>query len=586
MIKKLFINKQIFTVLLIFSMILFSSILFYLINYVNVDIPFMDSLRFINYYDQFLNKEISIYDMYLDGKSQNRSILGFLYIYINASIFGLNIKLFSYFLVIFLLFSFLIITLVVFRLFDFDNNNRKFILFLTLFTIVSLLFSINNWELIFLDFGVILFFKNLTLILYWYFIYIFLQKEISDTKKWIPIYIFSICIVLLISASWSYSFVISTISVLTIYIFMQSKKTNLLNLLLLIFVLIFSLSLYIFIGKNNSLSQESLNIYNIFIGFLYYIFSVNIGIETSSALHFNKDYVLIYGFFIFVSSIYYSVRFIQNKQMIFPIFLIGYGIFTTIAMSITRCNIDLSGVASRHNIDVSYIYIGLLILIYYNIGIEKNLKFKKNHILLFVLIISVHLVGQAITWMNELQKAPYRKAAIEEYRKFILDRDKLVQFTILNPNSDLLQNQQNITINAIEVLKKYNLSVFKNIKYQIKLDQNSELLDGKFYQDNWVSQTLKSYMNTGNGKLNIDIYLPNENFVPNSLTLFVDDVFIGIYEIQESGTYHFEFNLDSNKNIELKAVFGKAINQKKLRLNEDERELSAIINKFEFEKIK
>jgi len=133
---------------------------------------------------------------------------------------------------------------------------------------------------------------------------------------------------------------------------------------------------------------------------------------------------------------------------------------------------------------------------------------------------------------------------------------------------------KNSTKIGLDILKKYKLSVFKNI--------TPAMFNIKLYDDNWAGPNLTAHMNTAGGKLYVDLFLPNEHFSPNTLTIFIDGVSIGTKVMSEAGTHHLEFKTLSNKNVSIRAVFGKSFNPKRLGIGEDQRELSAIVTRFEF----
>jgi len=283
---------------------------------------------------------------------------------------------------------------------------------------------------------------------------------------------------------------------------------------------------------------------------------------------------------IIATVLYFNSRMYQKTYL--PIFLQSYTFFVIILVLIGRYSLDdwLWGSNTWYQVHTKVGLVSAIWIILYATNITNNSFTNKIKLFSFILFF-ILFIGLMFGTYNELKRAPYVKIWYQNIQKcmFVDAKDMPINPDGMTP----LMVDEKTTEFGLNVLKKYKLSVFKNILYTAILDKNTKLLDGELYSDNWVGPNLKMYMKTGGGKLHIDLYLPNEHFSPNSLTIFIDGVSIGTQFIKEVGTHHLEFKTLPNKNVILKAVFGRSIIPKELGIGEDQRELSAIVNRFEFE---
>lgn len=279
--------------------------------------------------------------------------------------------------------------------------------------------------------------------------------------------------------------------------------------------------------------------------------------------------------------LYYKSK--MSHKTYLPLFLHGYTFFVIILVLIGRTSFVENpwdwGINNWYQVHTKISLVSSIWIMMFTLDkLKYNVK-SMNYFISVIFLILLSTLSFGIK--NDLKRAPYIKLWYQEFQRWMyINVDEMP----INSNQEtpLLASYENTKI-GLDILKKYKLSVFKNIVYATKLDKNTELFTGKLYNDNWVGANLKMYMNTVDGKLNIDLYLPNEHYSPNSLTIFIDGVSIGTQDIKEIGMHHLEFKTLPNKNVVVRAVFGKSIVPKELGIGEDQRELSAIVNRFEFE---
>ncbi|MCX6726969.1 MAG: hypothetical protein NTY75_04175, partial [Candidatus Shapirobacteria bacterium] len=159
----------------------------------------------------------------------------------------------------------------------------------------------------------------------------------------------------------------------------------------------------------------------------------------------------------------------------------------------------------------------------------------------------------------------------------------------LFPTDDSLESllwPKKETLNAIGVLKKYKLSVFREDMYSKKIVK----LFG-WNSDGWIGKNVMARVTSGEeGILSMNVYLPTEIFskvYKNSLILqiIIDGKIIDEQKFSngsfDKGAVDITLNVPKNETLSLELKLDKFYIPAEFDLGKDLRELGIIINKIE-----
>ncbi len=145
------------------------------------------------------------------------------------------------------------------------------------------------------------------------------------------------------------------------------------------------------------------------------------------------------------------------------------------------------------------------------------------------------------------------------------------------------------TIHGLDIMKKYNLNIYYDSQKNFVYKNGNVLLNGQisegvlgpgWYQPEqdsvWISKRARITFRSGSkGDLKVKGYLPNF-LSPNTIILKINDKII--YQGDHSGTFEIQKHIDMNTMIMLDIELSDSVIPKDKGLNQDMRELGAIIN--------
>lgn len=304
---------------------------------------------------------------------------------------------------------------------------------------------------------------------------------------------------------------------------------------------------------------------------------------------------LLLGFFVTVFYVYTIWLFVKTKmykKTLLPLLLQGYSFFIIMLILIGRYKYGTFwGISSWYHVHTKLGMAACIwILIYAFSKDQKSKSFSPASLALNSVIgYSSYLVIACCLLLGiyaDISRAPY----VREWYKNIANYmyvDASDMPVDKNGNTPLLTDKST-TIKCLRILKKYRLSVFRDsydiVKPGPELTNKTQLILGNYYTDGWISKVIKVKMNTGmRGHLLGKIYLPDKNFAPNGITIFLNNTEIYSQRFNGTGSFFFEVDCEQDKEAIVKIVMDKAIIPKQLGINEDQRELSAILSEFYFE---
>jgi len=452
------------------------SLLGFAAYYVFIDalqpqVPYMDSLRFLQYYDEYQRGVTALGATWNQG--DHRGLLMQLLVYLNAAIFGLNV----WYAV---LLSGLVLLATVamlggeawYSLADLQMAPRKKLtLYFWLCLIISIgTFSFANWELFTLDFGAAIFLKNFSFILYW----IVLDRAvISRPRQWRWVLcglVLAPVIVLVVAYGWVYPFVGASLALLALRWLSSTDGSTRRVIALLAGELVAAMLVYLMAGvlfpseRVGWGSAGPMALYNGALSAMLASASVFVGGEV--LLHMGVSTILV-GVLgacliaqgISVSSLYAS-RAITTSRSMLPAALIAYGGLDIAAIAYARGRYEPElAMASRYYMDFFLAFLGVIWggCLYHHgrIGRNKVRRFATGGTLAGIALVSIFFAGQLATDLAEWKKAPYRRAAFDAMR------DVTLKNQIGESEAKLLQAPQTVAAQAAEIQRRYRLGPFR-----------------------------------------------------------------------------------------------------------------------------
>lgn len=522
-------NFKLYFVCTLLIAVIFIAMYFKYVVTLSPDAVYMDTLRFLTYFeDSELNKS-SLYTTWNQG--DHHFLLPQFVVYLSAKFFNLNIigSILSSGIVI-LLTSMFLVNEQYWTINSYGHKYKYIILTILSFVTFIALFSLANWELYCLDVGVALFVKNLIFVIYW----IYLNKALASDED---LFLKSILllstpiIILLIAGGWSYAFIMATIiCIVATYSDLFGKKRF---VTLLVITLIISQLLYIEIGHymysgrgDFSVSNKISSYWNIIVGLFTGLSSIFIGTETMSALKMPILMKIIIPIPAITAT---SLVLMKSRNLPFvPLALISYSILHLLAVAYARGRFDSDlTMAPRYYMDLSLFIIGSIwvyCIYFVSIGYNKISLVIKFFILTALMMF---LTGQWVTFKNEWQKAPYRAAAFNQLKRITL--------TGVNSEEDsaMLQSSFFTAKKGVDIQRNFELGPFRNIKCTEPFH-----LSGWFDEENigWIGKESTSIIKNCGPFLHMEIFIP-EKFTPKTIYIEINN------------TYKFSKNVIPNQNI-------------------------------------
>jgi len=278
----------------------------------------------------------------------------------------------------------------------------------------------------------------------------------------------------------------------------------------------------------------------------------------------NNIYLFI-GLIITLIFIYAIYRFIKTKMYIktyLPILFIAYSFFVFILVIIGRNNDDWGWYVSFwYTVHTKFAAIGTILIFSYDISTSKH-RIK----ILNLVFISILFCGIVYGNCVELRRVPYERQYYLEKQPYLFAENINELPVDQNGNTPLLHTPQ-MTMNSINILKKYRLSVYRYYdayeKMQIntgKLNnvtlENYKILKGVF-DDKWTERTVELLVPVkSEGKIIINGYYPKNITGNEKIKVFANDKYLMDYTITNTNfTIEIPQTPNSNARIKLESNF-------------------------------
>jgi hypothetical protein len=488
---------------------------FWYMQLLHPDVAFMDTLRFLSYFDASERGERSIWSTWNQG--QHRGLLPQTFVYLNAKYFGFNVYYAALSAGVFIALTYVVVIwdILRHRVAPVGTCESWWFALSVCMTVVAL-FSFSNWELYSLDVGSALFLKNLIFVIFWFFVSR-LSATSSSTFRF-ALMVAGPCIVMLIAFGWAFPFVGATVvAVIVVNGFERIKAST--GLVALLGLLIISLVAYVLAGALGALTVAPRNFdqqnagLNNFVSAIFLAFgSIFVGIETSSVY---KPLMVLQGLgagacivgigFLLADSLKFNGRPISQ---FLPMALLIYGVIDLVLVAFARGRFEpTSAMASRYFSDFCFIPIGVVWLTYFDRvgGLSKTLakqgRASKVQLCAVGIMVTCFLVGQALTSIHEWKKAPYRSAAFNEMR----------QATVRAAHGDrdvsMLQAPTDVAIKGARVQRDYGIGVFTGLRCSYKAAG-----------DGWIEASHTVTLRNCGADLRLEFFLPN-NFPEKIITV-------------------------------------------------------------------
>jgi hypothetical protein len=328
-----------------------------------------------------------------------------------------------------------------------------------------------------------------------------------------------------------------------------------------------------------------------FKAFLAGLSGITLDIHTfSERLKSNELIIFINGSVVLLLGLYAIFRLIKlkiYKKTYLPLLLIMYSIGSIFTIRLGRLNGGwLQIVNDWYSFHLYFYLVGSLWILYFDlfkrfdVTLSKSVKniFQHNKLVItlslvwLTIIFSVQIYSNAFQWI----RAPY------VYQWYTVKK-KAILFPSKESLKTLLWNEQD-SLKAISILKKYKLSVFREVSHLEPINK----LSG-WYDDGWIEKNSYSQIISGNeGLLLINAYLPKEIYskVYNrslQLIIILNGIIIKKFDFSntafDKGPISIILNIPKNKILSLELKLDKSYVPSKMNMGNDTRNLGIVIQK-------
>lgn len=565
-------------ILILSLLFLFSYYIFY-IHSATANVVFQDQFRYLEtVIEKYFNGSLSFSSLWID-KVEHRVFAYKLIFLGNALFFHLNTILEMYIGAVILL-SISIIVYIIYRKSLINFSNETFIQ--TSFLIIAfIIFSLSQHANVYFSGGMAL----MLAVLMFLVTFIVLDKIIinENNSTNIQLVLFSLSTFFtatIFGTGYSSGFLCSLLLVLLLKISIIEKnfnKRNLKTLSVAIVTLIVTAFIYLYNFDENLKGSSSDYFINKMIGILsnplssikFFLLTIAgsfiHGDRYSHYLNQSPTFVTIISLIglVLLSLYVYSIKlFISShmyKKTYLPIFLIFYALFTCILILVGRLDYGITyGMQPRYITSTQYGIIGCLWILMYYLQSNKDLPTFKKYALILVLL--VIFSGEIITNIQEWKIAPYRKADFERMRNVAISYGSN-DSNGLKKEVKLFNDVEERVIHGLKILKKYNLNVWYD--YNLKIGNTLDMA-------NLISSSER--------KLSLEGYIPDHEFLKRIELKIFDGNALLAEKTLTKGAFKIEYDVNKNSTISLMIFIDKSFVPREKGINNDNRELSIIIN--------
>ncbi len=428
----------------------------------------------------------------------------------------------------------------------------KHIILFTLTIAISIV-NFNQWEVITQAFSPSFFLRMLT-----YIVIIYLTGDLlsvaddkAQYKKTIIVGVIMLINIVFIATPYYYALVLSLVVGVVIKT-IDSKNKNALAYggIIIVFSGIGTFLNYGLSHTTSGLVSDTLNtsFQGLFSLDTLYACVLMVGALFTHALSNNMINTII-GLFVVVFSIYITFLFIRKKLYrvsYFPLIIFLYGVISIGVIVFTR--VPEFGaeyaVSSRYVVDTTFSLIGLLVMLFMIVQDSK----------LGLRIMAVSFCGFTVCALiccavSEYKIAPNRAEYSNNLAIMMNDIDNYSDEELAVFQASTAQ----IARGGVEILKKYNLSVFNSESryYTEKINEQSTG-NSEIYEDGWVEPNSVIYVQTGKtGEIILSCYYPYEITENQVVSIFLEGDLIEEYEIVADAFDIKVRNLPKNESVEL-----------------------------------
>lgn len=532
------------------------------------NVPFMDYWgHMTNYLDSAMQGGLSWTHLW-NSATEQRVPMMFISMAANAKLFGLNTRVEIFAGLLMMLANTLLIYKIYVRTTLDKVKNISFILFIP---IILLIFSGNQWEITTTQFSFVIMLKLFMFTIIYYMIDRLLQNTQKNKNRTAEIILFIFITVCSVATAFFPAMMGAVGVAIILHIILKKSDRKYIKTYIVIFAgLIFSGLFYMY--GANALSGEgqdlSILITSLFDGNLIKGLLLMMGsaiAHTSIIEAFGLFFVYLAGVFVLSISIYAIYLFFKtkmNEKTYIPIMFMVYGFISMLLLFVGRYGLfgDITYLtSSRYTCDTIVAIIGVLWIYSYSIK-SSNFNFRKPLVIISIMPI---IVISAVTFVNDLYEssyAPYRGA----YFQGILDT-VLMDDISLATDAQIAATQANsreIFENGVNLMKKYDLGVFRNLpsdEERMQYDKQKigdtltsiKKIEG-FNSDGWVSKNVDFDIRAKkSSEITILGYYPGEITGNEKISILVND------------TVQSEFNVtDSNIQMKLDIPIAEVTNVK------------------------
>lgn len=475
---------------------------FFYMKILRPNTAFMDSLRFLTYFDESERGISSVWASWNQG--EHRGLLPQFIVYLNAKYFNYRIYGFALLSGAVLASTYLVV------LFAFKRElGIGRLEYVGVFGCLAIcLFSLSNWELYSLDVGPALFLKNLVFLVFW----LCMAKVVSGHRGHacnLVTVVGGPLVVLLVAFGWALPFVIACVLTVGAVVGFSGARSNR-RVWLPLALLLVSLVVYVAGGEilsthSRSSPQGNASLANFLWSIPLALGSIFVGHESSVA---NGIVGLIRwgGVAFCLACIFFILRDVRvlksmDKGFFFPFVILVYGLVDLLLVSLIRGRFDpVLATVPRYFSDYCYVIVGVVLFEYRRRGAEvlgASPSVSNGSVLRSISLLGMVFcfgIGQVWTGVDEWRKAPHRHAAFDSMRQATIRAADGAR------DIAVLQSPIDAAIAGARVQRDYGFGVFRDAACTYKPDS-----------DGWIGRSYTLLLKNCGAAPKFQFYLP-QNF--------------------------------------------------------------------------
>jgi len=587
-------KRFIFEIMKTYSVIIVGALIIFLfhIHYLFLstrNVPFMDYWRVLkDFGEKIMTNNLALRDFWSPINGQRPGLMLFL-LAINMRLFGYNTQIEIFGGAIIKLF----ISIILIYTFIKENRDKQiqnFKIQILCLSFLVAIFNLNQWEIITLEFSLSYMIRLFCFI----FIFIYLSHCLLNMNNYknhlYYISILLIPIICLISSALFAPFVGSICTVVFINFCINYKKERLLyfkNYLVLFFSIVFGASIYLYNIGSLLVLGEKIKIGTLLINFI----KGTLIMFGTSLVFIENNFKLLYTLGIIIALLYLLAIFLFFKKEMYkktyiPLFLILYN-FLYISIIYYGRGLHFNHLylaASRYTTETTLGLIGIL-WIFLNVILEEiNFKtiVKRNYLRISSISVSLIIIGLITTIYFESKIGPYRGKLFEICKNILLKIDYTSDDEL-----SIFQDAYGSVRIGVDILKKYNLGIFRTNKINPNPNINNDLIFYKGFYENknkevWINGNASiAIKNLSAKKFILYGYCP-EMMPSNYITVSINNNESVSAEIIPGDSYKIEVDFENTDGlIYINIKTEKTVIPKNEGWNEDVRELGAFIISWE-----